>query len=156
MSARPGPPGSPDLLTVFEGSSPEDVSHARQLWSSLSLLPPQESRLVSGNISQRLPMSRSQRVGVAAPSHLAPEPPSVASLRQRQQERQRYVLMADRRREILELLRRQRERRVRKELVSAAVKPKEKPGKERESESRAEAETRKDKELVLQLGSISS
>lgn len=151
MSVRPGPPGPPDLLTVFEGSSPEDVSHARQLWSSLSLLPPQESRLVSGNISQRLPMSRSQRASAAAPSHLSPEPPSVSALRQRQQERQRYVLMADRRREILELLRRQREQRVQKELISAAAKPKEKPGKESESESRAEAETRKDKELVLQL-----
>ncbi|KAI4822090.1 hypothetical protein KUCAC02_007652 [Chaenocephalus aceratus] len=32
-------------FTVFDGSSPEDVSHARQLWSSLSLLPPLESRV---------------------------------------------------------------------------------------------------------------
>lgn len=154
MFSRPAPPLDPDLLTVFEGSCPEDVSHARQLWSSLSLLPPQESRLVSGNISQRLPLSRPQprsSTMAAAGSQLSAEPPSVASLRQRQQERQRYVLMADQRKEILELLRRQRERRIQKELISAAFRPREKPGKERRSESRQEMETRRDKEMVLQL-----
>lgn len=149
MSARSAPPLDPNLVTVFEGSPPEDVSHARQLWSSLSLLPPQESRLVSGNISQRLPLSRPQ--ARSSTTQLSAEPPSVASLQQRQQERQRYVLLADQRKEILELLRRQRERRIQKELISAAFRPQKKPGEDRRSESRQEMETRRDKEMVLQL-----
>nr|XP_029509984.1 UPF0722 protein C11orf88 homolog isoform X1 [Oncorhynchus nerka] len=46
------------FFTVFDGSSPEDVSHAKQLWTSLSLLPPLESRLVNADIRQRLPIAR--------------------------------------------------------------------------------------------------
>ncbi|XP_068605793.1 cilia- and flagella-associated protein HOATZ [Brachionichthys hirsutus] len=103
------------LFAVFDGSSPDDVSHARQLWSSLSLLPPQESRLVSADVRQRLPVSRPQRGGTAAAP--APGPPSVDSPRQRREERQRYEAMADRRKEILALLRRQREQRIQKELT---------------------------------------
>uniref|UniRef100_A0A673ZZR9 Cilia- and flagella-associated protein HOATZ n=1 Tax=Salmo trutta TaxID=8032 RepID=A0A673ZZR9_SALTR len=45
------------FFTVFDGSSPEDVSHAKQLWTSLSLLPPLESRLVNADIRQRLPIA---------------------------------------------------------------------------------------------------
>ena len=81
------------FFTVFDGSSPEDVSHARRLWSSLSLLPPLESRLESADIRQRLPVSRPQRTG---PKH--PEP------RQRQDDRegdrQRCVSMSQRRTEL--------------------------------------------------------
>ncbi|KAG7219368.1 hypothetical protein INR49_019074 [Caranx melampygus] len=132
---RPVPPEQQEdfekFFTVFDGSSPEDVSHARQLWSSLSLMPPLESRLVSADIRQRLPVSRPQRSSTAAaaaaaepPKPRAPEPPSVPALRQRQEERQRYAAMADQRKEILALLRRQREQRIQKELLSADFKPK--------------------------------
>uniref|UniRef100_A0A3Q0SNH7 Cilia- and flagella-associated protein HOATZ n=1 Tax=Amphilophus citrinellus TaxID=61819 RepID=A0A3Q0SNH7_AMPCI len=112
------------LFIVFEGSSPEDVSHARQLWSSLSLLPPLESRLVSADIRQRLPVSRPQRNNTAAAAGPAPELNSAPDLRQRQEERQRYAAMGDQRKEILALLRRQREQRIQKELLSEAFKPK--------------------------------
>ncbi|XP_059204773.1 cilia- and flagella-associated protein HOATZ [Centropristis striata] len=156
MSAQQEPPEQEDLsefFTVFDGSSPEDVSHARQLWSSLSLLPPLESRLVSADIRQRLPVSRPQRSSSAGPRHSAPpqQPPSVSALRQRREERQRYVAMADQRREILALLRRQREQRIQKEMLSADFKPKPKVGRESLTKLQKPADTEMDEELVKQL-----
>lgn len=157
MSAQaeaPGPGESEDSLTVFDGSSPEDASHARQLWSSLSLLPPLESRLVSADIHQRLPVYRPQRGGTAAaspaPKDLTPEPPNVPALRQRQEERQWYAAMADQRREILATLRRQRKKRIQKELVSVAFQPKVKLGKEMPKPRRT-SDCDADEELVKQL-----
>lgn len=153
MSAQPESPEQEEFdnfFTVFDGSSPEDVSHARQLWSSLSLLPPQESRLVSADIRQRLPMSRPQRSSTG-PKTSAPQPPSVPVLRQRQEERQRYLNMADQRREILALLRRQREQRIQKELLSVAFKPKVKISKGKVTKTQKTADFEVDQELVLQL-----
>lgn len=156
MSAQvdhPGLPEADDFFTVFDGSSPEDVSHARQLWSSLSLLPPLESRLVSADIRQRLPVSRPQRASTAAapaPRHFISEP-SVPALRQRQEERQRYVAMADQRKEILALLRRQREQRIQRELISVPFKPKVKPGTDKTFKLQAPSDSDMDMELVKQL-----
>lgn len=152
MSAQLDHPGlqeAEDFFTVFDGSSPEDVSHARQLWSSLSLLPPLESRLVSADIRQRLPVSRPQRASTAAaPRHFVPEP-SVPALRQRQEERRRYAAMADQRREILALLRRQREQRIHRELISVPFKPKVKPGTDETFQPQTPSDS--DTELVKQL-----
>ncbi|KAL3053258.1 UPF0722 protein C11orf88 homolog [Trematomus bernacchii] len=140
-------------FTVFDGSSPEDVSHARQLWSSLSLLPPLESRLVSADIRQRLPVFRPQRSSSAGPkpSAPAPQPPSVSALRQRREERQRYAAMADQRREILTLLSRQREQRIQKELLSVGFKPKLKLGREKMLNLQKPPDSVTDEELVKQL-----
>lgn len=155
MSAPAEPPEQEDFdkyFTVFDGSSPEDVSHARQLWSSLSLLPPLESRLVSADIRQRLPVSRPQRSSSTGPKQpSAPEPPSVPALRQRREERQRYEAMADQRREILALLRRQREQRIQKELLSVDFKPKLKLGREKMFKLDKSPECEMDEELVKQL-----
>ncbi|XP_043533687.1 cilia- and flagella-associated protein HOATZ isoform X4 [Chiloscyllium plagiosum] len=69
MAEEPGPgsgsgPG-PDpeaedrsRYTVFTGSAAEDVAYAKVFWSSLSLQPPLESRLVSGDIKQRLKVAQ--------------------------------------------------------------------------------------------------
>lgn len=141
-------------FTVFDGSSPEDVSHARQLWSSLALLPPLESRLVSADIRQRLPVSRPQRSSAPAPlgpAHAALEPPSVSALQQRREERQRYAAMAEQRREILALLRRQRERRIQKELVSEPFRPKDRNVSEKLKKSHKPSDCEMEKELVKQL-----
>lgn len=140
-------------FTVFDGSSPEDVSHARQLWSSLSLLPPLESRLVSADIRQRLPVSRPQRSSSAGPkpSAPAPQPPSVSALRQRREEKQRYAAMADQRREILTLLSRQREQRIQKELLSVGFKPMLKLGRENMFNLQKPPDSVTDEELVKQL-----
>ncbi|XP_029294162.1 cilia- and flagella-associated protein HOATZ [Cottoperca gobio] len=132
-------------FTVFDGSSPEDVSHARQLWSSLSLLPPLESRLVSADIRQRLPVSRPHCSSSAAgPRHPAPQ--TVPDLRQRREERQRFAAMAEQRREILALLSRQRDQRVQKELLSVHFKAKLKLG-----EKVVQEPPDSDMELVKQL-----
>ncbi|XP_029945251.1 cilia- and flagella-associated protein HOATZ [Salarias fasciatus] len=114
------PPDLQQLFTVFQGSSPEDVSHARRFWSSMALLPPLESRLVSADIRQRLPVSRPQRRGssAAAAGHRAPPPAETPP--ELLEERRRYEAMADQRKEILALLRRQRERRIRRELPREA------------------------------------
>ncbi|XP_074552198.1 cilia- and flagella-associated protein HOATZ [Halichoeres trimaculatus] len=139
-------------FTVFEGSSPEDVSHARHFWSSQALLPPLESRLVSSDIRQRLPVSR-PRGGSTAGLKLSAlgSELSVPAFRQRQEERQRYEAMADQRKEILALLRRQREQRIQKELVSVDFKPKMKLGNEKQTKLQDASETEVDKELVKQL-----
>ncbi|XP_020781625.1 cilia- and flagella-associated protein HOATZ [Boleophthalmus pectinirostris] len=141
-------------LTVFEGSSPEDVSHARQLWSSLSLLPPQESRLVSADIRQRLPVSRPQQrrsTAIAGPSVSVPEPASLVTARekQRREERRKYEAMAENRRQILELLKKQREQRIQKELLSRDYKPKQESEEMDQSQNRDQYES--DLELVQQL-----
>lgn len=153
MSAQSESLEEEKYLTVFEGSSPEDVSHARRLWSSLSLLPPQESRLVSADIRQRLPVSRPQRSTATGPSVSVPEPPALALARQRerQEERRRYEAMAETRREILGLLRRQREQRIQKELLSTAFRPELQPDSEKTLTTEVSAECEGDKELVQQL-----
>ncbi|XP_073351399.1 cilia- and flagella-associated protein HOATZ [Pagrus major] len=138
------------FFTVFDGSSSEDVSHARQLWSSMSLLPPLESRLVSADIRQRLPVSRPQRGSSTGPKLTAPVPPSVPALRQRREERRRYVAMADQRREILALLGRQREQRIQKELISVDFKPKVKISREKTMKLQ-HSDCEMDQELVRQL-----
>ena len=152
MSAQAEPPEQEDFdryFTVFDGSSPEDVSHARQLWSSLSLLPPLESRLVSADIRQRLPVSRPQRSSSTGPKQpSAPEPPTVPDLRQRREEWQRYEAMAEQRRDILALLRRQREQRIHKELLSVGFRPKLKSDPEKVLKT---PECELDEELVKQL-----
>ncbi|XP_040282467.1 cilia- and flagella-associated protein HOATZ isoform X3 [Bufo bufo] len=46
-------PGDDDY-TVFAGSSEQDVMCSKIFWNSLTLQPPLESRLVSGDVEQRL------------------------------------------------------------------------------------------------------
>ncbi|XP_047213778.1 cilia- and flagella-associated protein HOATZ-like [Girardinichthys multiradiatus] len=135
-----------ELFTVFHGSSPEDVSHARQLWSSLSLLPPLESRLVSAETCQRLPVFRPQR----RVSSDVPNPRPVFADRQREEERRRYEVMADQRKEIRALLGRQRQLRIQKELLSATVKPERRFGRNK-LEPPEDPDTELEKELVKQL-----
>ncbi|XP_005803249.1 UPF0722 protein C11orf88 homolog isoform X1 [Xiphophorus maculatus] len=132
-----------DLLTVFEGSSAEDGSHARQLWKSMTLLPPLESRLASADIRQRLPVARPRRRGTSNVAN--PVPLTVCSERQREDERRRYQAMADQRKEVMALLGRQRQQRIQKEHLSAAVKPK------KEVVEPPDPEIELDKELVRQL-----
>ncbi|XP_054464219.1 cilia- and flagella-associated protein HOATZ [Anoplopoma fimbria] len=144
------PAGRPDqehfekLFTVFDCSPPDDVSHARLLWSSLSLLPPLESRLVSSDIRQRLPVSRPQRTTTTTTTTTGPKQPSLEP-GLRLEERRRYAAMADQRRETMALLRRQREQRMQKELVSLDFNPKMKSKLLKPPESETE------EELVKQL-----
>ena len=45
-------------LTIFAGSSKDDIASAKSLWKSLDLQPPIESRLVSSDIRQRKPIAK--------------------------------------------------------------------------------------------------
>ncbi|XP_029509985.2 LOW QUALITY PROTEIN: cilia- and flagella-associated protein HOATZ [Oncorhynchus nerka] len=74
------------FFTVFDGSSPEDVSHAKQLWTSLSLLPPLESRLVNADIRQRLPIARTNNETLLVVDTNAALKPSSSDHRERLQE----------------------------------------------------------------------
>ncbi|KAM3864008.1 cilia- and flagella-associated protein HOATZ-like [Diretmus argenteus] len=145
-------------LIVFEGSSQEDVSYAKQLWSSVSLRPHLESRLVSADIRQKLPVVRPHRDTTAGPKTSSPEPPSGLPLppppppppRQRREERQRYLAMAEQREEILALLRKRREERIQKELLSLPYKPK-MDSREQEEKLQKPSQLELDKEGVEQL-----
>nr|XP_040047333.1 cilia- and flagella-associated protein HOATZ [Gasterosteus aculeatus aculeatus] len=154
MSAPVATPVRGDLepfFTVFDGSSPADASHARLLWSSLSLLPPLESRLVSADVRQRLPVSRPQRrSGGTGPEGAAPPPTPSSEPALRLEERRRYAAMADQRRETLARLRRQREQRLRRE----ASGPRRRLCGERSTTPRGPAHSEADEELVKQLPSI--
>ena len=111
-------------LTVFHGSSPADVSHACQLWGSVALLPPLESRLISADISQRLPVARScgsktsAGAGSTGPgSQMRGGGGRGEDEEEVEERRRRSEAMAVRKEEILGLLWSQRERRLRREEV---------------------------------------
>ncbi|XP_072549874.1 cilia- and flagella-associated protein HOATZ isoform X2 [Salminus brasiliensis] len=114
-------------FTVFEGSSQEDVAHAKVFWNSLSLQPPVESSLVSVDIRQRLKVAKSLQ-----PTNNGPKPPAdskneevlqKAYQRQMQDEKKRYMELARKRDEIMVLLKKQREDRIRKEMISFPHRP---------------------------------
>ncbi|XP_064207067.1 cilia- and flagella-associated protein HOATZ isoform X1 [Anguilla rostrata] len=118
-----------NYFTVFAGSSEEDVSYAKVFWSSVTLQPPLESRLVSADISQRLKVAGNPQHYVSTGN----EPPvldlrseenlQAAYLKERAEEKKRYLEMAKHRDEVIALLRRQREERIKKEMISLPYKP---------------------------------
>ncbi|XP_016095017.1 cilia- and flagella-associated protein HOATZ, partial [Sinocyclocheilus grahami] len=86
------------LYTVFDGASQEDVAYAKVFWSSLSLQPPIESRLVSADIRQRLnvaktPNSTNATAKQASWSKRDDEIQQDAYLKQKEEERQKYMEM---------------------------------------------------------------
>uniref|UniRef100_UPI0000546B9A cilia- and flagella-associated protein HOATZ n=1 Tax=Danio rerio TaxID=7955 RepID=UPI0000546B9A len=117
------------LYTVFHGASQEDVAYAKLFWNSLSLQPPIESRLVSSDIRQRLKVAKTPNTTNAA-ANQAPwskrneEIQQDAYLRQKQEEKQRYMEMAKNRDQIIALLKKQRDERIKKEMIAYKHKPK--------------------------------
>ncbi|XP_032694284.1 UPF0722 protein C11orf88 homolog isoform X2 [Lontra canadensis] len=111
----------PQGLLVFTGSSEQDSTLAKQFWIAASLYPPNESQLV-------LPRGSSQRLPVAGPSRRRPRETIDVTAETRKieesEEKKKYLQKAKRRDEILQLLRKQREERISKELVSLPYKPK--------------------------------
>ncbi|KAL4608657.1 hypothetical protein GN956_G24794 [Arapaima gigas] len=112
--------------TVFAGSSLEDVSYAKVFWNSFHLQPPLESRLVSADIKQRL-----KAAGGAQDSHEPctsnkrdKEDLQQVHLKHKEEEKQQYLEMAKKRDDIMALLKKQREERIKKEMVSLPYKPK--------------------------------
>ncbi|XP_006775293.2 PREDICTED: UPF0722 protein C11orf88 homolog [Myotis davidii] len=142
METRPGAgprPGKkacgiyPQGLLVFSGSSEKDTSLAKQFWITASMYPPNESQLVlSGTSSQRLPVARSSKSSTPEKSFL-----QSLSLKKNKgtdaidetlktEEKKKYLEKAKKRDEILQLLKKQREERISKELISLPYKPKSK------------------------------
>nr|XP_015193050.1 PREDICTED: UPF0722 protein C11orf88 homolog isoform X1 [Lepisosteus oculatus] len=125
-----GPAGFEQYFTVFAGSSVEDVSYAKLFWSSASLNPPLESRLVSGDTRQRLrtaggPQAQASAVhGLQTTDTRCEEFLHEAYLQQKAEEKQRYLEKAKKREELLALLQKQRADRIRKEKISQPYRPK--------------------------------
>nr|XP_008018997.2 cilia- and flagella-associated protein HOATZ [Chlorocebus sabaeus] len=142
------PPG----LLVFAGSSEQDANLAKQFWISASMYPPSESQLVlRRDSSQRLPVARRRRSRGSENSHSSQSSHLVSNNTNRNifaealkiqesEEKVKYLQKAKTREEILQLLRKQREERISKELISLPYKPKAKEHKAKKVVSESDKE----------------
>ncbi|NXJ04623.1 CK088 protein, partial [Odontophorus gujanensis] len=106
----------PDGPLIFSGSSPADVELARIFWNTATLPPLFESSLGPTNL---------RREGPSSGQTLAHrQTPSAAHSVQKAEAKEKYRQQAQKKEEILALLRKQREERVAKELISRPHKPK--------------------------------
>lgn len=148
---------SPGLL-VFTGCSEQDANLAKQFWLGASMYPTTESQLVlTRGSSQRLPVARNSKVLVSERNSVKPFPFdhnkeeilfAKAQKAQESEEKANYLQKAKKRDEILQLLRKQREERILKELISLPYKPKAKMPKSEEVLSESDL---KDQEEVKAL-----
>ncbi|KAM8813446.1 cilia- and flagella-associated protein HOATZ isoform 1-T1 [Rhynchonycteris naso] len=107
----------PQGLLVFTGSSEKDINLAKQFWTAVSMYSTNESQLVlSGTSSQRRPTVRFRKSG-------GDEDTDVIVETLKMEEKEKYLQKAKKRDEILQLLRKQREVRISKELISLPYKP---------------------------------
>ncbi|XP_053452083.1 cilia- and flagella-associated protein HOATZ [Nycticebus coucang] len=139
---------SPGLL-VFAGSSEQDANLAKQFWISASMYPPNESQLVlCGGSSQRLPVAGSSRCSVPEKNHSQSfqvdndknKDLITEALKIQESEKAKYLQKAKTRDEILQLLRKQREERISKELISLPYKPRAKVQKAKKVTSESDKE----------------
>ncbi|CAK6448786.1 unnamed protein product [Pipistrellus nathusii] len=126
----------PHGLLVFTGSSEKDTSLAKQFWVTASLYPPKESQLL-GSSCQRLRMARPSKSSVTEKSYLQSllleknKETDTIDETLKMEEKKKYLEKAKKRDEILQLLKKQREERISKELISLPYKPKSKVYKEK-------------------------
>ncbi|XP_045412585.1 cilia- and flagella-associated protein HOATZ isoform X2 [Lemur catta] len=146
------PPG----VLVFAGSSEQDANLAKQFWISASMYPPNESQLVlSRGSCQRLPVAVAAAVAGPSKSSVSEKNQShsfcleddkardviAKALKiQKSEEKEKYLQKAKTREEILQLLRKQREERISKELISLPYKPKAKEPKAKKVISESDKE----------------
>ncbi|XP_032283623.1 cilia- and flagella-associated protein HOATZ [Halichoerus grypus] len=140
----------PQGLLVFTGTSEQDSNLAKQFWIAASMYPTNESQLVlSRGSSQRLPVARPSRR--SPPEKIYFQPFSLEKNKttgitaetikiQESEEKKKYLQKAKRRDEILQLLRKQREERISKEVVSLPYKPKAKVHKAKKVTSESDKE----------------
>ncbi|XP_049570086.1 cilia- and flagella-associated protein HOATZ isoform X1 [Orcinus orca] len=127
----------PQGLLVFTGSSDRDANLAKQFWIGASMYPPNESQLVlSRGSSQRLRVARPSRGSVLERRDVTAETLKI----QESEEKKKYLQKAKKRDEIIQLLRKQREERISKELVSLPYKPKAKVHKAKKVISESDKE----------------
>ncbi|KAL1782549.1 UPF0722 protein C11orf88-like [Sigmodon hispidus] len=149
---------SPGLL-VFSGCSEQDANLAKQFWLGASMYPPTESQLVlTRDSSQRLPVARHSQAYGKEKIPVRPFPFdrnkevnffAKAQKIQESEEKAKYLQKAKKRDEILQLLRKQRELRISKELISLPYKPKVKVPEAKEVSSESD---KQDQEEVKALG----
>ncbi|XP_012326064.1 cilia- and flagella-associated protein HOATZ [Aotus nancymaae] len=150
---------SPAGLLVFAGSSKQDANLAKQFWISASMYPPSESQLMlRRDSSQRLPVAGPRRSRGSEKSHSSQsfhlannknrDMFAEALKIQESEEKVKYLQKAKTREEILQLLRKQREERISKELISLPYKPKAKEHKAKKVVSESD---QKDQEEVKAL-----
>uniref|UniRef100_G1MY74 Cilia- and flagella-associated protein HOATZ n=2 Tax=Meleagris gallopavo TaxID=9103 RepID=G1MY74_MELGA len=142
QSAAPRGPTEPDGPLVFAGSSPADVEFARIFWSTAVLPPLSESSLCPTNLRREGPSSPG-----LSPAHR--RTPSAAHGVQKAEAKEKYRQQAKKKEEILALLRKQREERIAKELISRPHKPKMKSNQV--SRQKALEAEREDQEAVKAL-----
>ncbi|XP_006739270.1 UPF0722 protein C11orf88 homolog [Leptonychotes weddellii] len=127
----------PQGLLVFTGTSEQDSNLAKQFWIAASMYPTNESQLVlSRGSSQRLPVARPSRRSPPETTDITAETIKI----QESEEKKKYLQKAKRRDEILQLLRKQREERISKEVVSLPYKPKAKVHKSKKVTSESDKE----------------
>ncbi|XP_072094291.1 cilia- and flagella-associated protein HOATZ isoform X3 [Mobula birostris] len=125
---------SRSFYTVFAGSSQEEVANAKVFWSSVTLQPPLESRLVSSDIKQRLKVALSAGIKSCKERccHCQLGQTDIkykqllveAHMRLKADEKERCLKKAKKRMEILELTKKQREERIQKEQLALPYKSK--------------------------------
>ncbi|XP_068515153.1 cilia- and flagella-associated protein HOATZ [Anas acuta] len=132
MGTEPGQcPTAPDGLLIFAGSSPADVEHARIFWNSATLPPPLESSLGPATLRREgnLPLRGTcppygETLLLESEQSSEKERISEAQDVQKTKVKEKYLQQAKKREDILALLRKQREERIEKELISRPHKPK--------------------------------
>ncbi|XP_035411485.1 cilia- and flagella-associated protein HOATZ [Cygnus atratus] len=128
MGTEPGQcPTAPDGPLVFAGSSPADVEHARIFWNSATLPLPLESSLGPATLRREgnLPLRGACPIrGHESEENSEKERISEAQNVQKTKVKEKYLQQAKKREDILALLRKQREERIAKELISHPHKPK--------------------------------
>ncbi|XP_005689485.2 PREDICTED: UPF0722 protein C11orf88 homolog [Capra hircus] len=140
----------PQGLLVFTGSSDRDANLAKQFWIGASMYPHNESQLVlSRGSSQRLPVARPSKSSAQEKTYFQPFSLEESKSRdvtaetlktQESKEKKKYLQKAKKRDEIIQLLRKQREERILKELISLPHKPKGKVHKAKKVISKSDKE----------------
>ncbi|XP_072211113.1 cilia- and flagella-associated protein HOATZ [Excalfactoria chinensis] len=120
QGTAPHSPTQPDWPLIFAGSSPTDVELARIFWSTAVLPPLFESSLGPTNLRCEGPSPGQTPSPGQAQTHRW-TPSAAHSV---QEAEAKYRQQAKKREEILALLRKQREERIAKELISHPHKPK--------------------------------
>nr|XP_047919570.1 cilia- and flagella-associated protein HOATZ isoform X2 [Anser cygnoides] len=125
MGTEPGQcPTPPDGPLIFAGSSPADVEHARIFWNSATLPPPLESSLGPATLRQGSTALRGPLLPYKSEENSEKERISEAQNVEKTEVKEKYLQQAKKREDILALLRKQREERIAKELISHPHKPK--------------------------------
>eukprot|EP00062_Callorhinchus_milii_P025270 gi/632986072/ref/XP_007910033.1/ PREDICTED: UPF0722 protein C11orf88 homolog [Callorhinchus milii] len=115
-------------FTVFAASPREDVAYAKVFWNSLSLQPPLESRLVSGDITQRLRVAPAVgsdrcRCRLSSADKKARQKEIAFEMKMKAEQKAVYLEKAKKRKEILVLIQQRREQSIQRERVYRPYRP---------------------------------